>query len=132
MCDQVVNCLLNIKLEVPMKYLTGALVLLLVAVGFLGWRLNVASAEVREADLRASTAASQLEEQKREGKLLGQRLDALDAAMQGLNRTTADNNRKLGQTLTAINQIQKTEGDTDESISCLDVRVPRQLDDSMQ
>lgn len=115
-----------------MRIMLGVIAAMAILVGILWWRLDVAAGERDIAILRADTATQQLDEAKRQGELLVKRFDALDASLKGIGERTDANNRKLGQTLTAINNISKTEGDSDESISCLDVRVPRQLDDSLR
>lgn len=115
-----------------MRIMLGAIAALVVLVGILWWRLDVATGRAEIAILRADTATQQLDEQKSQAELLGKRLDALDASLKTVGERTGENNRKIGQALTTINSIQRTQDDSAESISCLDVRVPRQLDDSLR
>jgi hypothetical protein len=111
-----------------MKIMLGVLAAMAILVGVLWWRLDVVAGDRDLAAQRADIATQAVEEQKRQSTLLGQRFDAFDQALKGIGEKTAENNKKLGQTITAIGNIQKTQGDSDESIKCLDVRVPGQLD----
>ena len=115
-----------------MNIIPGILLALVLATGVLGWQLKVAWTDVEVARQEAAQARQTYEEQVRQGKALMERLDALDASLTGLAQKTLQNALQLDQTITAINNITKTETDNDQQIECLDVLVPRQLDDSLR
>ena len=115
-----------------MKTLAGVAVALAVAVGIMGWQLRSAWSDAALARQEAIQALQVAREQRQQAELMLSRLDALDASLKGLAEGTQQNAQQLDQTLAAIDGITKTEGDTDESLACLDVRVPRQLDDSLR
>lgn len=115
-----------------MKILIGVIAALGLTVGLLWWRLDVAQLEASAAATRASTAEQQLAEQTQQAALLADRFNALDASLGRLAQRTEANNRKLTETNSKIDQIQRTENDSLESLACLDVRVPSQLDDSLR
>lgn len=115
-----------------MRILAGVVAVLTVAIGIMGFQLRSAWSDAALARQEAIQALQVAGEQRQQAELVLFRLDALDSSLKGLAEGTQRNARQLDQTLAAINGITKTEGDTDESIACLDVRVPRQLDDSLR
>lgn len=115
-----------------MKTLVGVVVALALAVGIMGWQLRSAWSDAALARQEAIQALQVAGEQRQQAELLLSRLDALDDILKGLAEGARQNAQQLDQTLAAIDGITKTEGDTDESLACLDVRVPRQLDDSLR
>lgn len=111
-----------------MKILLGVTAALAVSVFGLAWGLKVAW---RDAEVARSEVISALQvagEQRQQAELLLDRMRQLDGALLRLAEGTEETNRKLDAAVVQINEIQKTEGDSDESIACLDVSVPAQLD----
>lgn len=115
-----------------MKTLAGVAVALAVAVGIMGWQLRSAWSDAALARQEAVQALRVAEEQRQQAERMLSRLDALDASLTALAEGTQQNAQQLNQTLAVIDGITKSEGDTDESIACIGVRVPRQLDDSLR
>lgn len=111
-----------------MKILVGALLAALVALGLTGWRLQTAWEDLAVSRTETRAVRGELERQVREGEQLADRLDALDASVTRLHDTTETHTRQLGLTLAGIDRIEKTEGDSDESLACLDLRIPGELD----
>lgn len=114
-----------------MKILLGVTAALAVVAGLLGWQLREALQDAEAHRLDAERANRAVVEQRQQAEQLAGRLDALDLSLKGLAEGTQQNARQLEQTLAAIDGITKSEGDTDESIACLGVRIPRQLDRSL-
>lgn len=115
-----------------MKILIGVVVALAVALGLAGWALR--SSWQAEASLRESLAGAQsaLEQSEQQNNRLVGRFDTLDRTLTGLNATFQANQADLRKRLNTIQTIVKEPGDSDASISCLDVRVPAQLSRSVQ
>lgn len=114
------------------KILGTAVALLLAAVAALGWQLKGAWADAAVARQEVSTARQAVEEQRQQAELVLGRLESLDGALKGLEAGNQANAERQAQTLAAIGNITKQEGDSDESVMCLGVAVPRQLDDSLR
>lgn len=112
-----------------MKILVGALVATLLALGLVGWRWQVTQEELAVTRERERVLSGELERQIRAGEQLEQRLTALDQSMARLYEANEIHARRLGETLAGIDRIERTEGDTDETLNCLDTPVPAQLDD---
>lgn len=111
-----------------MKWLLGVTAALAVAVIGLGWQLKGAWKDAASSRNEALAALQAAGEQRQQAELLLHRMGQLDAALGRLADRTEVNDRKLDAALVQINEIQKTEGDSDESMACLDVLVPVQLD----
>lgn len=111
-----------------MKILAGALVATLLVLGFTGWRWQAAHEALVVSQERERLLAGELERQVRSGELLSSRIAALDQSMTRLHDANEAHARQLGLTLAGIDRIEKTEGDTDESLECLDLPVPAELD----
>lgn len=114
-----------------MKILLGVTAALAVVAGVLSWQLREALQDAESHRLAAERANRSVAEQRQQSELLWGRLDALDRSLKGLAEDSRQNARQLEQTLAAIDGITKSEGDTDESMACLGVRIPRQLDRSL-
>lgn len=115
------------------KVLWGLLAAAGLAVLLLWNQVNAKTTEVAEQKARADQLAESLAEQRRQADQLASRFDNLDQTLLALDGRTKANNDELERRLALINDIiTKTEGDTDESIACLDVRLPRQLDERMR
>lgn len=128
----VVNSLWNINLEVCMKILISVLVVLLLGLAGAGWMLKVSWN--REGELEQSLAGVQgaLEQAEGQNRGLTDRFDTLDQTLVGLGKLQQQNQLALSGKLNAIKNIVAEPGDSDASISCLDVRVPAQLDRSLR
>lgn len=114
------------------KILGTAVALLLAAVAALGWQLKGAWADAATAQQVAKQAGELVEQQRKQSELVLGRLESLDGALKGLEAGNRANAERQAQTLAAIGNITKQEGDSDESVTCLGVAVPRQLDDSLR
>lgn len=115
-----------------MRIALGAIAVLVVAVGLLGWRLEVAGLRADAAEDRAASAEGLLADQVRQNGALLAGFDALDKALLDLGKTTAANNRDLANRLKDLKTITQTEGDTDATMACLGLPVPVQLDQRMR
>jgi hypothetical protein len=116
-----------------MKILVGALAILMLATGFMGWRLKVAWEDVATARGDALQAQQVAGEQRQQAELLNQRLVVLDGTLKDLATGTKANGDQLELTIDAIEQIKPTGGvPHDPSIACLDLRVPGQLDERLR
>lgn len=115
-----------------MKILAGVAAALAVAVLALGWQLKGAWADASLAEQRALQALQAAEEQRQQAEQVLGRLDSLDSVLTKLAEGDQQTARQLNRTLAAISGITQTEGDHDEAVACLDVPVPRQLDDSLR
>ena len=111
-----------------MKILTGVLLALVVALGLTGWRLSVVNGDLAGQKARNAGLLADIERQEQANRVLDGRLTLLDQSLTRLHETTAAQSRQLGLTLAGIDRIEKSEGDSHEAISCLDVRVPSELD----
>ena len=120
-----VNCLLKIYLEIVMRVLIGVVAALSIALGLAGWRLKVAWEDLAVVTTERDSLKGEVERGEK-------RFAAFDESIKRLTGATRANEAKLGETISAIRGITKTEGDTDESIQCLDRAVPVQLDRSLR
>lgn len=111
-----------------MKILMGALLAVVLALGFTGWRLQAAQENLARAETLSQRLQSELERQVQAEDRLADRLERFDSALARLHETTEAHSRQLRATLDGIDRIQKTEEDSDEAIACLDQRVPADLD----
>lgn len=105
---------------------TVAGVLLLAVLG-LGWMLKGAWEDTAAAQQQAAQAGQVAAEQRQQAEALLGRLDALDTALKGLQADQQANQQALEQRLRGIENITKSEGDTDASMACLDQPAPAQL-----
>lgn len=115
-----------------MSWFYGALGALGIAVVALSWQLKVAWQDVTVAKGEAIAAVQAAGEQRQQAELILSRLESLDGVLGQLADQTEANDRKLDDALTGIENITKTEGDSDESIACLGVPVPAQLDSRLR
>jgi len=111
-----------------MKILTGALLAVALALGLTGWRLQTVSERLAAEKAQSAALADDLARQVQAGQQLRDRLDSLDLSLSRLHETQTAHTRQLGQTLAGIDRIEKSEGDSHESVECLDLRVPSELD----
>lgn len=115
-----------------MKTLAGVTASLAVALGLALWGLSRSLAEVSAANERVAQLEASVRKAERESNLWVERMDAFDTAIGRLNASTEKNHADLKIRLDAIRSVTKQPGDTDESISCLDVRIPAQLIDGLR
>lgn len=116
-----------------MQILAGAVAVLLLVLGLLGWQLKSAWGDVTQARQEALQAVQAVGEQRQQAELLRSRLETLDASLKAVAAGTQANSEQLDQTVDAIDAIGKTEGvPHDQSVLCLDVRVPGQLDERLR
>ncbi|MDP0497867.1 MAG: hypothetical protein Q7Q73_16820, partial [Verrucomicrobiota bacterium JB024] len=81
---------------------------------------------------RLAQVTQERDEQRRQAEAWGERFTALDETLVELQRDMNDNRLQLDQALLALDQITQQEGDTDETMECLDRAVPRQLDGGLR
>ncbi len=115
-----------------MRILLGIIAALVVAVGLLAWRLEAASGRADLAEVRATAAEGMLRDQVQQNQALAQSFQGLDAALQGQAAQMAKNNRDLAARLRDLANVTKTEGDSNETMACLHLPVPRQSADRMR
>lgn len=115
-----------------MQVLIGALVLALLALGVTGYQLKGALEDAATSRQDALQAEQRAGEQRQQAELMLERLGRLDTAVSGLAHADALAQAQLAQALAGIENITKTEGDSDEAMACLDVRVPAQLADGVR
>lgn len=116
-----------------MRILAGAVAALLLVLGLLGWQLKSAWGDAAQSRQEALQAVQAAGEQRQQAELLRGRLDTLDASLKAVAAGTQANGQQLEQTVDAIDAIGKTEGVThDQSVLCLDARVPGQLDERLR
>lgn len=115
-----------------MKIMIGVIVALVLGLAGTGWMLK--SSWNREGELEQSLAGVQgaLEQAENQNRGLAGRFDTLDESLVGLAKTQQQNQLVLSGKLNTIKNIVAEPGDSDASISCLDVRVPAQLDRGMR
>ena len=114
------------------KILAGVCLALLVALGLTAnqaLRANRESAETRQALAQARQA---LTEQAQQAQQVLDRLDRFDRALVNLDGVQRGIQDGLQANLRALQTITKTEGDSDESIECLGVRVPTGVDQRLR
>lgn len=111
-----------------MRVMIGVLLAVVAALAWTGWSLHGARSDLAVAKSQAAMFQTELERQVQAGALLEQRLANLDQSLTRLHETTEIHTRQLGLTLAGIDRIELTEGDSDASVECLDVRVPGELD----
>lgn len=115
-----------------MKILSGVCVALFLALSLTGWQLKQswsATAEARER-LVGVSAALKVSNEQNEGLLA--RLGAFDAALGRLNKTLNVNQTDLANRLDHIKNIAEEPTDDPESLACLDLPVPVQLDHGLR
>lgn len=115
-----------------MRILLGVIAVLVVAVGLLAWRLEAASGRADLAEVRATAAEGMLVDQVQQNHELAKSFQSLDAALQAQGTRIAENNRDLAARLRALANVTKTEGDTDATMACLHMPVPRQSAERMR
>lgn len=111
-----------------MKILIGILLAALLALWLAGWQLKASlkrEDEVSQQLALVQASSKVLETQNRE---LLDRFGSLDSVMTSLNQAQAVNQLELLGRLKAITKIVKETGDSDETIQCVDLPVPAQLD----
>lgn len=104
-----------------MRILIGVCVALGLALGLVTWQLKGSWQE--NEGLRAQAEAAEAVNAR-----LNEKFDALDSALIELSQTTRENADRLNDALGEIQTITKQPEDSDETISCLDLRVPSDLD----
>lgn len=111
-----------------MKIMTGVVITLLLALALTGWQLK------RSWDVEASTrerlarVLGALERANAENERLGKRFDAFDETLGRLGVAIQKNQRELTDRLSAIQTITEESNDDPQSLVCLDLPVPAQLD----
>lgn len=115
-----------------MKILSGAVAILLLAVCAMGYQLKQAWADAATANQATLGAIQALGEQRQQAELVLGRMDTLDGKLTQLEGSQQLNAQQLELTLDAIGNIQKSEGDSDDALKCLDVRMPAQLADRVR
>lgn len=110
-----------------MRILGTAVAILLLAVIGMSYALRSAWQDAEIARQREAQAAQVAQEQRQQAELVLGRLEALDTALTGLQAEQQANQRALEQRLRGIENITKSEGDTDASMACLDQPAPAQL-----
>lgn len=111
-----------------MKILTGALLAVVLALVFTGWQLQTARRDLSRVETLSVRLQGELERQVQAEDLLADRLARFSSAITRLHEATETHSRQLRLTLDGIDRIQKTEEDSDETLACLDQRVPADLD----
>lgn len=95
-------------------------------------RLTEARAELRAEQSSSQRLRAELESQVRRGEVQEARFESLASSVDRMAKAQTDNQVDLTRRLNIIQNITQQTGDSDESISCLDMLVPRQLDDSVR
>ena len=108
-----------------MRVLIGVVAALSIALAVAGWRLKVAWEDLAVVSQERDSLKGEVERGEK-------RFIAFDESIKRLTGATRANEAKLGETISAIRGIAKTEGDTDETVACLDMPVPVQLDRSLR
>jgi len=114
-----------------MRILFGSLAVLGLAVLGLGWQLKVAWAESAASLAANTTLRGEAVEREQQALRLQNRFDALDQLQAGLTKSRLDAAKRLEIAEKALEDIKKTEGDTDASLACLNQRLPAELDDRL-
>lgn len=115
-----------------MKILIGVLLALLAGIGWTGWQLREAWGRENGLTVALSSAQAALAVANQQNENLVGRFDAFDQALQRLDAKQAQRQADLTGRLNTIRDIVAEPGDSDESVTCLDVRVPAQLDRSLR
>ena len=111
-----------------MKIMTGVVITLLLVLALTGWQLK------RSWDVEASTrerlagVLGALERANAENERLEGRMDAFDQALGRLGVTIQQNQSELTGRLSTIQTITEESNDDPQSLVCLDLPVPAQLD----
>ena len=121
------------------KILAVAVAALVVVVCVLGFQLRGANADIATLTIARDAAQTDAANARRaqqtaegQNKLLIAGFAALDGRLRTLDSTQRSNTEKLAAQLAGLNNIQKTEGDTDASFECLDQPLPRELDQRLR
>lgn len=117
------------------KILGLAAVVLLATAGLLAFQLHVARSEVSTLTSARDAAKTEAKNAKEaqvvaeaQNALLAGAFKALDTRLQQLGLDLKLNNEQLAKKIQELSNIQKSEGDDPNAITCLDTRVPAQLD----
>lgn len=108
---------------------------LLVVAGTLAFQLDGAREDAKTltserdgAKQEASNAKQAQKTAEAQNAILAGSFQSLDNRLGQLEQNQQRNNQQLALAMSQLNNIQKTEGDSDVSIQCLDTALPRQLD----
>lgn len=104
-----------------LRILIGACVALLTALALVTWELKGTWEDNRELEIRVRVAEAQSER-------LDKRFGALDGALLELSAETKANRSALARALESLKTITRQPEDSDETIECLDLPLPRDLD----
>lgn len=117
------------------KILGAVAAILLVVAGTLAFQLHGARSEVstltsdRDAAKQEARNAKQAQVvAEAQNALLAGAFKALDSRLQQLGIDQKLNNEQLARQIEGLGNIQKSEGDDPNAITCLDTRVPAELD----
>lgn len=105
---------------------------LVTLLGLAGWRLKVAWQDLALAEQQVDQVTQERDAQRVQTERLAKRFDQLDTVLLALSVGTAENSKQLDTTLAAIRGIKKTQGDSDATMRCLDLPLPRQLVDQLR
>lgn len=111
-----------------MKIMTGVVITLLLALALTGWQLK------RSWDVEASTrerlagVEAALSRANAENERLDKRFDAFDETLGRLGVAIQKNQLELTDRLSTIQTITEESNDDPQSLVCLDLPVPAQLD----
>lgn len=111
-----------------MKILIGVIIALVLGLAGVGWGLKQSLAREATAKEQLAGAQAALEQAENQNKTLVGRFDTLDTVLKALNASQQKNQAELTRRLATIKNIVAEPGDSDASLSCLDVRVPAQFD----
>lgn len=115
-----------------MRIMIGVGLALVTGMLFSLWLWDQASDRADQLAERLTQVTQERDEQRRQAQAWGDRFAALDETL-GMLQTDMNNNRQqLDKALLALGQITQQEGDTDETMECLDRAVPRQLDGGLR
>lgn len=115
-----------------MKILIGVLLALLAGLGWTGWQLREAWQRESSLSQVLSTAQGALAVATAQNDSLVGRFDAFDQALQRLDAKQVQRQADLTGRLNTIRTIVQETNDDPQSILCLDVPVPAQLDRSLR
>ena len=108
---------------------------LLVVAGTLAFQLHSSQTAVSTltserdgAKQEASNAKQAQKTAEAQNAILAGSFQSLGNRLGQLEQNQQRNNQQLALAMSQLNNIQKTEGDSDVSIQCLDTALPRQLD----